>query len=312
MKNPEYSIVVPVFNSQEGLEELYSEISEVFQNKPSDFEVIFVDDGSIDTSWETLKNIQKENIEHVRIVKLSRNYGQHNATLCGLNLVKGQTIITIDDDMQWPPSEIPLLIDAYKQSGNDVVYAVPQKDKKHSGIRNSGSKLVKRTSRRFRKTKGDGSSFRIMSRKIADSICEHRLHFIFIDEIIHWYTDSIGFIKLKHKERKYKTSGYTFVKLFSMTANLVFFYTGFPLKLMVYGGFLASFISFVVGIIYIVKKLFWDVPLGYTSLIVAILFSTSIILFSLGIIGEYLRRMYVVQNKKPPFHIQRIIESACE
>ncbi|MDO9510305.1 MAG: glycosyltransferase family 2 protein [Bacteroidales bacterium] len=308
MQHPEYSVVIPVYNSQDSLEELFYEIKKVFTELSTSFEAIFVDDGSKDQSWEILQGLQQSNQGQVRIIKLARNFGQHNATLCGLTMTRGEKIITTDDDLQWPPSEIPKLIQAFKKSDADIIYGIPSSDKKHSGLRNSGSKILKSTSRKFRDTPGDGSSFRIMKREIAEKICEHRLHFIFIDEIILWYTEAVGFVSVEHHKRKHQKSGYTLSKLLGLTANLVVFYTGFPLKVLVYGGFFASFISFVFGVIYIIKKIFWDVPLGYTSMITAILFSTSIILFSLGIIGEYLRRMYVVQNRKPPYNIRRIIE----
>ncbi len=308
MNNPDFSVVVPVYNSQSSLAELAAGIKTVFASMQKTYEVLFVDDNSTDQSWAVLQEIRSQNAGIVKIIKLSRNFGQHNATLCGMGFAKGQAIITIDDDLQNPPEEIKRLIEVYEETGCDVVYGVAAHKKSHSLVRNAGSRLIKESSRSLRDTPGEGSSFRLIRSTIAKQLAAHTSFFVFIDEMILWYTDSIRFVPVVHLPRKYDQSNYSVYKLWKLVANLVIFYTDAPLKVMVYGGFFTSFISFVMGVVYIVKKLFFNVPLGYTSLIVAILFSTSIILFSLGIIGEYLSRIYKVQNRKPPFAIQRIIE----
>jgi glycosyltransferase involved in cell wall biosynthesis len=308
MNNPDFSVVVPVFNSQPSLEELSAGLLVVFSEMEKNFELIFVDDCSTDQSWQILQKIQSQNRGIVRIIRLSRNFGQHNATLCGMRYAKGQAIITIDDDLQTPPEEIRQLIRVYEETGCDVVYGVAANKKSHSLLRNAGSRLIKESSRSLRNTPGEGSSFRLIRSGITKQMAEHTSFFVFIDEMLLWYTDNIRFVPVTHLPRKYDQSNYSVYKLWKLVANLVIFYTDAPLKVMVYGGFFTSFISFVMGVIYIIKKLFFDVPLGYTSLIVAILFSTSIILFSLGIIGEYLNRIYKVQNRKPPYAIKNIIE----
>lgn len=306
LKHLEFSVVVPVFNSCESLVELTEGIFRVFDALARSFQIIFVDDRSTDTSWEILQTLKQKHPHIITLVRLNKNFGQHNATLCGMQLATGDKIITIDDDLQNPPAEIEKLIAWHDIHGNDVVYGISQV-KKHHFLRTLGSQLIKFFSGKLRKTPGEGSSFRLISKSLADKLRQNSSFFVFIDEILLWYTDNIAFVEVKHLPRKYNHSGYTARKLWSMVTNLVIFYTDFPLKLMVYGGFFASFISFVLGIIFIIKKLFFNVPLGYTSLIVAILFSTSVILFSLGIIGEYLSRIYKVQNQKPPFSIEKII-----
>jgi hypothetical protein len=125
--------------------------------------------------------------------------------------------------------------------------------------------------------------------------------------VLLWYTDDLAFTEVKHLPRKYDQSGYSITRLFKLFANLVLYYTMVPLKLLVYGGFIISLVTFVFGSYFIIKKMVFNVPLGYTSLIVTILFSTSIILFSLGVLGEYLSRIYQVQNRKPPYSIKKIL-----
>lgn len=308
LKNPDYSVVIPVYNSFESLGELYFRIGETFAKTGKTFEVIFVDDDSRDKSWSMVKSIQNANPEKVIALRLSRNYGQHNATVCGIAQASGDFIITIDDDLQNPPEEIPKLIETMEQSDADLVYGIYGK-KQHSLARNLGSGMVKGWSRRVFKTKGNGSSFRLMRSSLAKKLLNHQINFIYIDELFNWYTNHIAFVKVDHQKRPFQQSTYTSRGLFSLFSNLVIYYTAIPLRMMVYGGFISATITFITGLVFIYMKLVHNVPLGYTSLIVAILFSTSIILLSLGVIGEYLSRIYMVQNQKPPYSIKTILKN---
>ena len=303
---PKYAIVVPVYNSEQSLEELFLGIKAVFEELKQSFQVIFVEDHGSDGSWEVLKNLKSAYGELIIAVRLSKNFGQHNATLCGFGFAKGDFIITIDDDLQTPPSEIVKLIQAEETESADLVYGYFTR-KSHSKARNIGSSSLKKSSRILHNAPGEGSSFRLIRKDLMEKILEHQQHFIYLDEIFHWYTDDIVFVEVIHLPRKYKQSGYSTRKLFHMVANILMYYTMVPLKILVYGGFIFSVITFAYGLFHIIKKWLYDVPLGYTSLIVAILFSTSIILFSLGIIGEYLSRIYQIQNRKPPYSIKKIL-----
>ena len=305
--NPEYSIVVPVFNSCESLEELFLRIAKTMAAIGKTFEVIFVDDGSVDTSWNILQSIQRSNPEKVIAVRLAKNFGQHNATICGIAQASGAYIITIDDDLLNPPEEIAKLIETMQNSDADLVYGIYGK-KQHSMARNLGSGALKGWSRRVFKTKGDGSSFRLMKSSLAKNLLNHQINFIYIDELFNWYTGHITFVLVDHRKRPYQQSTYTSHSLFSMLSNLVIYYTAMPLKMMVYGGFTSALLSFFIGLFFIYRKIVHGIPIvGFTALIVTILFSTSIILLSLGVIGEYLSRIYMVQNRKPPFAIKTLL-----
>ena len=303
---PDYSIIVPVYNSCESLEELFLQIKGIMSNLEKTFEVIFVDDDSSDCSWNKLESIRKADPERVIAIQLARNFGQHNATICGIAQASGLFIITIDDDLQNPPEEIAKLINSMQNTDADLVYGIYSK-KQHSMVRNLGSGAIKGWSRYIFKTKGNGSSFRLMRSSLGKSLLKHQINFIYIDELFNWYTNHIGFVQVEHHERPYQKSTYTPRSLFSMLSNLVIYYTAIPLRMMVYGGFISALLSFIIGLVFIYKKIFHDVPLGFTALIVAILFSTSIILLSLGVIGEYLSRIYMVQNQKPPFVIKTLL-----
>ncbi len=304
---PDYSIIVPVFNSCQSLDELFSQLDNAMKGLRKSYRVIFVDDGSSDASWEKLSLLQQKVPDKITAIRLARNFGQHNATLCGIAHADGEYIVTIDDDLQNPPSEIARLITTMQETDADLVYGIPA-DKKHSAARNAGSKVLKKGSKRLFSTKGEGSSFRLMKSALAKNLLNHQINFVYIDEIFNWYTNHIAFVNVDHRPRPYQQSNYTPRSLFSLLTNLVIYYTAIPLRLMVYGGFFSALLSFIFGVFFIYRKLVMDVPLGFTAIIVAILFSTSVILLSLGVIGEYLSRIYMVQNRKPPFAIKEMLK----
>jgi undecaprenyl-phosphate 4-deoxy-4-formamido-L-arabinose transferase len=303
--NVKVSIVIPVYNSEASLKELLPRIEMAMKN--ISHELILVDDGSKDNSWKTIEEYKKNSSHKVIAVKLARNFGQHNAILCALNYCEGELIITMDDDLQHLPEEIVKLIEKSAMTDADVVYGVFDK-KQHDMIRNAGSYFIKKTSKHTANTIGEGSSFRLIKRGIINKIKEnHQQNFLFIDEIIQWYTANIATVALTHAPRKYGNSTYSYRKLFSMYMNILINYTAIPLKIMTYSGLLFSFITFCFGIRFIFRKLMYNVPLGYTSLIVSILFTSSIMLLCLGIIGQYIYKLYQFQHRKPPYAIQKVI-----
>ncbi len=307
MNQVDISIVIPVYNSENTLEELFNRIKSTLEKTTKSFELIFCEDCGMDKSWDVLKIIKEKNPSLVTAIKLNKNYGQHNAIMCGFGFAKGELIITMDDDLQHPPEEILKLLDSYEKDGSDVVYGVYRK-KQHSLARNVGSYSVKKTSKAMYDGKGKGSSFRLIKRDIIEKILEHDQYFIFIDELLLWYTDNIEFVEVEHHKRLESKSTYTKRKLFKLVSDLIFFYTNMPLKLMIHGGFIVSFITFILGLQFIIRKIFFNTPVvGYSSLIVTILFSTSIIVFSLGVIGGYISRIYQVQNNKPPYNIDKVL-----
>ena len=307
MSQPNYSVVVPVYNSEDTLEELFSRTKAVFDHMGASFEFVFVEDCGTDGSWEMLQKLKAEHPDLVTAIKLHRNYGQHNATICGFSFSRGDVVITIDDDLQHPPEEISKLIEKFEEGDADIVYGVFNK-KQHSKLRNAGSRSLKKTSKLLLKGTGKGSSFRLIKKEIVGKLLDHTIHFVFIDQLLLWHTNDFDFVEVEHQKRKLKKSGYTAKKLFSLVSDLTYFYTNIPLKLMVYGGMLMSLIFFLMGLRFILQKLLFNVTVpGYTSTIVTILFSTGIIVFSLGIIGGYLSRIYAVQNKKPPFTVKKVI-----
>ncbi len=303
-KSPIYSVVVPVYNSQYTLRELFERLHKVFNSISKTYEVIFVNDCSRDGSWQVLETLQKDFPEQVVAIHLSRNFGQHNALMCGFNHVKGDFVITIDDDLQIPPEEILKLITRQAETEADLIYGVYEK-KKHNPFRNLGSLLVQKVFQRIFKNQGDITSFKLFKSSLCDSVKQHRQSFVFIDGLLHWHTQYIDYQLVRHEQRKEGRSGYSLKKLLLLTSNLLFNFTTYPLKMIIYLGMTVALVSFLVGIVFIVMKIIYDVPLGFTALIVSIFFSTGILLIVLGVVGEYISRIYSLQNDKPQFSIRK-------
>ncbi len=301
-----FSVVIPVYNSENTLHELFRRIREVFEHIDRRFEVVLVDDFSRDHSWHTIRQLKEENPSHVTGIRLATNAGQHNATLCGFHYSRGDFIITIDDDLQVPPEEIPRLIDAYTKTQADVVYGI-YTNKQHSILRNFGSKMIEKIIQHYANSPGKGSSFKLIDGKIARQITALDHTNIFLDEIIGWFTEDIEYVEVEHVARKEGKSGYSAIKLLMITTNILVNYTALPLRMMTYGGLLFAFLFFGLGLYYIYNKIFNAVQLGFTSLIVAIFFATSLVLLCLGIIGEYVRRLYLSYQNKPAFSVKELL-----
>jgi undecaprenyl-phosphate 4-deoxy-4-formamido-L-arabinose transferase len=221
---------------------------------------------------------------------------------------RGDIIITIDDDLEASPSDIGSLIERQKETKAELVYA--QFTNASPGFfRNLFTGIYKFFTRKIQGEKnGKGSSFRLITRQLANQLSNHFHEFVFIDELCLWYTRKVEFVNLKKYPSARKKSNYSIFELSLMTGDLVLFSTVFPLRMVtVIGGSLAT-INFIIGFYFIIKKFFLRVDVeGYTSLIVSILFSTGLILFALGIIAEYLSKTLKSQYKKPGYSVYREI-----
>ena len=300
-----YSIVVPVYNSKDSLQELCDRTIKALGS--FSFEIIMVDDGSKDGSWQKILEIKAQFPNIIKAVRLQKNYGQHAALLCAFNYSRGEYVITIDDDLQYDPADIIHLIDKQKETGADVVYAILTA-KQHSLMRKIGTQYVQQSSKLTTGHDVKGSSFRLIHRDIIEKIItNHRTNFIFIDEVLLWYTSTFAFTQVKHHPRPHGKTGYNLRKLLRLYISTLTNYSLAPLRLMIILGFIFSLTTFIIGLKFIYKKLFYNVPMGYTSTIVAILFSTSIIMLCLGIIGQYLFKMYLAQQNKPLYTIKQIL-----
>ncbi|MEX2588734.1 MAG: glycosyltransferase family 2 protein [Chitinophagales bacterium] len=303
----DFSVVVPVYNSAETLRELYVRIADLFQQMHKSFEVVFVDDKSLDNSWEVICELKQEFKYKVRAIHLAKNAGQQNATLCGIQNCSGNLIVTIDDDLQVPPEEIPKLVECMEKTDADFVYGIFDA-KRHSLIRNIGSRFFNAFFKLIASTSGKGSSFRLLKRSLTEKIKDVGHDYFLLDEVLSWYTLDIEQQLVDHHQRGTGSSGYNTIRLIKMSMNYTFNYSAFPLRMMTYFGFFVSLIFFGIGLYFIYQKFYEDVELGFTSIIVSIFLSAGIILFCMGIIGEYISRIYLKEHKRPPYVIKKFLE----
>jgi undecaprenyl-phosphate 4-deoxy-4-formamido-L-arabinose transferase len=301
----EYSVVVPVYGSVNSLELLHKSICEFFNNKYT-FEIIYVNDDSPDDSWEVLKKI-KQSSSQVTIVSLSKNFGQHGATMCGFKHAAGRFVITMDDDMEVHPGTIEKLIAAQQKTDSDLVYGVYPK-LNQSFLRKNLTAIYKLLSKTEGSQKGKGSSFRLMKGSLAKKLADNHKHFVFIDELCLWYTSKIDFIDVEPNKNFIDKKRYTIRSLFSLTANVILFSSTFPLKFVTRIGITLSLVNFIIGMFYLYKKIFLKTKVdGYTSLIVSIMFSTGLIIFSIGIIAQYLSQVLKSINNSPSYSEREVL-----
>lgn len=294
------SVVVPVYNNANGIAPLCSAVYEALSNKK--FELILVDDGSIDQSWLTIKDIAKK-FPFVKGYKLSENNGQHVATLCGITQSSGEWIAILDDDLQFSPNDILSLIESGEKENASLVYGIP-KNKKHQFGRNLGSKLLSAILKKHGGLKTTGSSFKVIHSDLRKEILAFQHPFLFLDEVLQWNAHHITKVDVDHKERENGKSTYSFWKLISLSTNYILRYTTLPLKLIAYFGSITFLICLGFILFFLYQKFTYGAELGFTALIISIFMSTGLIMFSLGVIGEYLNRLFLMQSQKPLYKIK--------
>lgn len=296
------SIVVPVYNAGKVLLELQDRIESTFAGTSYTYEIVFVDDYSRDDSWEVIKELKKKFPGKIHGVRFARNFGQHNAIFCGLHYSIGDFVVTMDDDLQNPPEEILKLLECQKNTNADIVYGI-SKSYKRAPIRRFISRAFKVASRLTSNSRGEGSSFRLLRNQLVKKLLAHNQYFVFLDELIAWYTSNVEFTQVRHETSQVGKSRYSAMKLLDLYNNLHVGYNTMPLKSITYLGFISSIVSFLVGTFFLIKKIFFNVRIGFTGIIVSVTFTAGIILLSIGIIGEYLRRIYNLLNTRPQYFV---------
>ena len=297
------SVVVPVYNSEEILPDLIERLEPVLSACAGWYEVILVDDNSPDDSWTTVQKLARDH-DWVRGIHLMRNYGQHNALLCGIRTAAGEVVITMDDDLQHPPEEIPRLL-AKLDEGYDVVYGAPEEEQ-HGFFRDAASQVTKFA---LQKTMGADtarniSAFRAFRLHIRDAFANYQSQFVSIDVLLTWGTSRFAVVRVRHDPRLVGTSNYTFRKLVVHALNMMTGFSVFPLQIASVTGFL--FTLFGLGILayvlirYLVQGA--TVP-GFTFLASVIAIFSGAQLFALGIIGEYLARMHFRTMERPSYTV---------
>jgi polyisoprenyl-phosphate glycosyltransferase len=303
---PRCSVVVPCYRSEKTIPPLLQRLRAVFGEMKQTWEVVFVDDDSPDGVGATLDALRADDPEHVGVVHLLRNAGQHAAIMAGLQRVRGQVVLTMDDDLQHPPEEIPRLVEAL-QPGVDVVYGGAD-HRRHAAWRNAGSALVRAL---MVVTIGKPrhlvlSSFRAMRREVADALTKGaRSPYLFLDAEIFRVTTRAVHVEVEHHARADGRSSYTLGALLRLATNLVFNHSALPLRLISVLGISAAVVALAFGSTIIAKRIL-GIPqqMGWPSLAVLITFFGGATLFSLGMIGEYLIRIMHQTAQRPQFHVR--------
>lgn len=306
-QNIKYSIVIPVYRSSETLEDLLAQLTCQMDNLEQLYEIIFIEDNGGDNSWEVLRALLPK-YPRVRILKMMRNFGQHNAIMCGFAYSKGEMVITMDDDLQNPPEEINKLI-AKINEGYDIVYGVPIM-KRHHPLRNIGSFLVRTLYKKIFRLSVDPTSFRIIRRKVVEGILNYDKNFTYIDGLIAWYTTNVGKVRVRHDTRGAGRSSYSGRKLLVLAMNVLTNFSIMPLQVVSVLGLIFSIFGFFLTVVFLYKYLVWGVPVpGYTSTIIGITMFSGVQMLSLGLIGEYLGRIHLNINSKPQYFVSEDLSS---
>jgi undecaprenyl-phosphate 4-deoxy-4-formamido-L-arabinose transferase len=270
------------------------------------FEAILVNDGSKDKSWEVICDICKDH-EWVHGINLMRNYGQHNALLCGIRMARNEIIVTMDDDLQNPPEEVPAMLRALADRRLDVLYGVPPM-RKHARWRNAGAHVVQAFYRLVFRSGVTPTSFRVLRGQVAREICKYDLNYTYIDGLLAWCTDRIGSLEVAHSARQSGRSGYSLRKLLLLAFNLFANFSLLPLQIVSIMGLAAAMAGFTVGGYYLFQYLHADITVpGFASTIVAALVLGGAQMLALGIIGEYLGRLHLNVNKKPQYVVRNLV-----
>ena len=295
------SIVIPVYRAEASLPELYRQLTATMPALTADYEIIFVEDGGGDGSWEVIAGLASQD-NRVRGIRMSRNYGQHNALLCGIRAARGDLTLTMDDDLQHPPGEIVKLLEAIAP-GVDVVYGAPQNEQ-HGFLRDLASRLTKMalSASMGAETARSASAFRLFRTRLRDGFRDYRSPAVSIDVLLTWSTSRFAAIRVRHEPRTHGVSGYTLAKLIRHAVNLMTGFSTLPLQIASIVGF--GFLLFGMSILAFVLMNYLisgsAVP-GFAFLASIIAMFSGAQLFALGIFGEYLARIHFRTMDRPVY-----------
>lgn len=305
--NPEYSVVIPVFNSQDIVLDTLRRTATFFESRQLAYEIIAVNDGSSDQSWDQLVRAAAENPRIVAI-DLLRNSGQHNANLCGFRAARGQWLVTMDDDLQNPPEEIRHLIEKANE-GFDLVIGRFH-EKQHAGYRKLGSRVVRALNQRIFGQEPDLvlSNFRLIHRDVVDRVCAYRGPFPYIPGLCLRFSGRRANAMVEHHPRRSGSSNYNWRRILTLVSTILFNYSSFPLRLVAGLGIFTAIASLLLGLYYLAAGLLGGarVP-GWTTLVVMLAFFNGMTMLMLAMLGEYVVRIINQLTIADPYFVRRVI-----
>ncbi len=301
---PLYSLVIPVFNSARIVGDTITRVVEVFTAAGLRFELVLVNDGSSDGSWEVIAE-RARRTPHVLAINLLKNYGQHHANLAGFRATRGDWVITLDDDLQNPPEEALKLVEAARTGGHDVVFGEFE-SKQAAGYRRLGTRLISLINRRvFAQPPGlTVSNFRILRRDVVDRICNDNNAYPYVTGQALIYSNDPGNVLVRHDPRPVGSSNYSLLRIARLLLTILFSYSLFPLRLAALMGFVVSALAFLLGGAYLVRGFVTDsqVP-GWTSMIVLLAVFNGFLIALVSMLGEYVLRTLNAVTTQRPYHV---------
>lgn len=313
-QTPYISVVIPVHNEQEVLEELYTRLTSTLDHIGKPYEILLTNDGSTDRTGQMLRELHARRPEQIRVIEFNGNFGQHMAIMAGFERVRGQIVITMDADLQNPPEEIGKLVDAM-EAGHDVVNTY-RKDRQDSWWRLQVSKWHNKIRAMMMpklKMKDEGCMLRAYSRRIVDLMAATGETSTFIPALALTYAANPTEVGVAHAERSAGTSSYNFYKLIRYNFDLVTGFSVFPLQVFTMIGLFISMLSFAFVIFLVLRRLIVGPEVeGVFTLFAIMFFLIGIVLFGLGIVGEYVGRIYQEVRKRPRFVVKEVLEHSTE
>jgi glycosyltransferase involved in cell wall biosynthesis len=300
------SIVIPVYNGAATIGTLVDALAAL--EIEGGHEIVLVNDGSRDNSAEVCRKLAERRDVPVSFVNLSRNFGEHNAVMAGFNHVRGDYVINMDDDLQNPPSEVIKLYRYTRDNDYDAVYT-RYAEKKHETWRNLGSRFANWVADKLLdKPKGLYlSSFRCLNAMVVENVVRYQGPYPYVDGLVMQVTQNIGSVEVDHFARVEGRSNYTIAKLLGLWLNLFVNFSVVPLRLSIILGFLMSGLG-VFGAVWVTVEAFGgETPQGWASLMIAVLLLSGIQLILLGVVGEYLGRVFLTANRKPQFLVRELM-----
>ncbi len=308
MSKVELAVVIPVYNEEANLPVLMQRLMPVMQGLRKSFEIIFIDDGSRDSSLEILTGFTKN--DQVKIVELTRNYGQHAAIMAGFSITQADIVITLDADLQNPPEEIANLVKVMEEGRYDVVRTI-RKGRKDSFFRIFPSKIINMVARRITgvNMRDWGCMLRAYRRTVVERMIQCHEHSTFIPALAMVFAKRVTEIEVAHEERHGGVSNYPLRKLINLQFDLVASFSDLPLKLLMYGGVLMSLLGVCFGTFLAIARLAYGARWaaeGIFTLFAVLFVFVGLQFFALGVIGEYIGRIYREVRKRPEYVIEDV------
>ena len=306
------SFVIPCYGSEKTLAGVVAELKSVMSERPAvGYEVILVCDHSPDAVYGVIERLHKDDPGHVRGVLLSRNFGQHAALMAGYARAEGDIIVSLDDDGQTPVESVWELVDKVSCEGYDAVYG-SYSDQKHGWFRNFGSRVNDWMATWLLEKPGKlkVTSFFAVRRFVIDEMLRYDQAFPYVIGLVLRITRNVVNVPVRHRERVSGKSGYSLTKLLGLWLNGFTSFSVKPLRVASWLGLCCSFAGFCVGVWAVVNKLMIhpDAPIGYSSLMSAVLFIGGLLLLVLGLIGEYVSRIYLCMSRTPQYVVAKETE----